>query len=446
MKIKKILFICGLIVMAIGTGWVIRNKPTTMQEVIHTENLGDVAVAHPLWGAEGLILVFVDTNKFPAIALAQRLAATGVTAAIVDSVRFFNRFNAASGQCLDDRRVAAAINELLKKSPVKRLIVAGLAEGALVPFINAQSASVSGTANLSVGFSVDLPVDLALCPPLLSQYRQQKPILVSSPALKGFWRSVWTDQPAAETAVFIKSLGNVDTRIAAYDTAPDTLLIEELNTALGKNKQSSPPMPVVEVPVAKPGYNVTLFYSGDGGWRDLDRTVAGEMAALNYPVVGVDVLRYFWEHKSPEQASADLATTMAYYRKNWAVKSFVLAGYSFGADILPALYNRLSQQDKDSVALLALIALANSADFEIHVSGWLGQSAGEKSLAPELAQIPKNKILCIYGKDEKAETACTGLLNTEAKILELPGGHHFDQDYPKLTRQILDVYRQHGIN
>jgi len=30
--------------------------------------------------------------------------------------------------------------------------------------------------------------------------------------------------------------------------------------------------------------------------------------------------------------------------------------------------------------------------------------------------------------------------------LDLPGGHHFDNDYPKLTRQILDVYRLHGIN
>ncbi|MGZ8947075.1 MAG: virulence factor family protein, partial [Methylococcaceae bacterium] len=202
----------------------------------------------------------------------------------------------------------------------------------------------------------------------------------------------------------------------------------------------------VEVPAAKPNDNVTLFYSGDGGWRDLDRTVAGEMAALNYPVVGVDVLRYFWEHKTPEQAASDLAATMAYYRKNWGSKSFVLAGYSFGADILPAIYNRLSPKDKDSVGLLVLLALANTADFEIHVSGWLGQSAGEQPLAPELAQIPTPKILCVYGKKEKAETACTRLLNSEAKILELPGGHHFDQDYPKLTQQILDVYRLHGIN
>ena len=169
------------------------------------------------------------------------------------------------------------------------------------------------------------------------------------------------------------------------------------------------------------------------------------MVKQNYPVVGVDVLRYFWEHKTPEQAAADLTATMAYYRKNWAVKSFVLAGYSFGADILPAIYNRLSLQDRDSVSLLVLLALAKQADFEIHVSGWLGQSGGEQPLAPELNQIAKTKILCIYGIDEKAESACSEL-SSPATILELPGGHHFDQDYPKLTRQILDVYVQHNIS
>jgi len=69
-------------------------------------------------------------------------------------------------------------------------------------------------------------------------------------------------------------------------------------------------------------------------------------------------------------------------------------------------------------------------------------------LAPELARIPKNKMLCIYGKEEKAATgtACSSLQNSEARVIELPGGHHFDRDYPKLTRLILNNYWQHGIN
>ncbi|OAI09616.1 hypothetical protein A1353_04705 [Methylomonas methanica] len=449
MKIKRVFLVfLTLGVMSAGIWLSVQKNPLLVEKQLTTDNFGDISVAEPLWDSQGMALVFVDTQKFPAKALAQRLAATGVTAAIIDTATIFKHFSAENEECLDGHFVATAINALAKQLPnpaVNRLMVAGLTEGALLPFLNAQDPIGNAAINLSIGFSVALPADLDLCPPLSSSQKNKQRLLISAPVPEDNWRSVWTDQPSDETAVFIRTLGDVDTRIAAYDMPLDDLLIEEVKSAMGQSNQATPPMPVVEVPAAKASDTVTLFYSGDGGWRDLDRTVAGEMAAQNYPVVGVDVLRYFWKHKTPEQAAADLAATMAYYRKNWGTKSFVLAGYSFGADILPPVYNSLSTQDQNSVSLLVLLALADHADFEIHVSGWLGQSGGEHALAPELLKLPKQKILCVYGKDEKAETACTKLANTDADILELPGGHHFDQDYPKLTRQILDVYRKHGI-
>lgn len=446
-KHLRVYFLLSLI--GIGAGFIIHNHPPILQKSITIENFGDVTFAEPMWNAntKNVVLVFMDTTKFSASRLGEQIATTGVTTAIIDTTQFFKAFNSQSEQCLNSAHVTAFIKTLTKKIPKsieKHLIIAGIAEGALIPFINAQS--VTDATNLSIGFSVDLPHELVLCSSLVSQYQNQKLRLVASDPLEGDWRSVWTDQPAAKTGVFIRTLGNIDTRIADYDTTLDTLLIEELNVSLGRVHQILPPMPVVEVPATRPSDNLTLFYSGDGGWRDLDRTVANEMAALNYPVAGVDVLRYFWKAKTPEQTAADLASTMAYYRKKWGIKTFVLAGYSFGADILPAVYNQLSTDDKDSVALLVLLGLAKSADFEIHVSGWLEKSAGERFIAPELSQIPKDKILCIYGKEEKAETACITLENSAAKVLELSGGHHFDQDYPKLTREILDIYQQHGIN
>ncbi|WP_019865303.1 virulence factor family protein [Methylovulum miyakonense] len=422
-------------------------KPPVVQELSRTESFGELTVTRPLWGSQGLAIVFADTKKFPASVLGRRVAALGMATAIINPWPFFKRFNAATGQCLDANAAATSIASLLKGLPptsTKPLVIAGISEGALLPFLNAQSSQADTATNLAIDFSVNLPDGLAVCPPLASQ--DPKNTLLASTALKGHWRPVWTDHPAGQTAVFIKAIGNTNTRIAAYDTPLDAVLLEELKASLGQTDPSSQPLPLVDVPAAKPNGTITVFYSGDGGWRDLDRTVAGEMAAQNYPVVGVDALRYFWERKTPGQVAADLSATMAYYRNNRGIKFFVLAGYSFGADILPAVYNRLPQQDQDSVRLLVLLALANNADFEIHVSGWLGQNAGELPQAPELAKIPKTKILCIYGKEEKSETACTGLQNSDANILELPGGHHFDQDYPKLTRQILDVYRQHGIN
>lgn len=90
-----------------------------------------------------------------------------------------------------------------------------------------------------------------------------------------------------------------DTEIAAYNTPLDTLLINELKALLGQ-ETDAPPMPVIEIPADKNNSTVTLFYSGDDGWRDLDRSVADEIAKLNHSVLDIDVLRYFWERKTPE--------------------------------------------------------------------------------------------------------------------------------------------------
>ncbi|VXC65701.1 hypothetical protein PSEUDO8O_70237 [Pseudomonas sp. 8O] len=34
------------------------------------------------------------------------------------------------------------------------------------------------------------------------------------------------------------------------------------------------------------------------------------MAAASHPLVGIDTLRYYWQHKGPEQSAADLSRLM----------------------------------------------------------------------------------------------------------------------------------------
>jgi type IV secretory pathway VirJ component len=99
-----------------------------------------------------------------------------------------------------------------------------------------------------------------------------------------------------------------------------------------------------------------IIYSGDGGWRDLDRSLAGVLASKGMNVVGVDVLRYYWKQKSPVVAASDLARIMRYYQQRWHQQKVVLIGFSFGADVLPFLVSRLPAELAADVSLLSLLS------------------------------------------------------------------------------------------
>ena len=254
----------------------------------------------------------------------------------------------------------------------------------------------------------------------------------------------WNDNPDDVTARMVRNLDKTDTTIVDYTSTAPQMLISGIHVALAG---AAPQMPVVEVRLDAPKQSdtVTLFYSGDGGWRDLDRAVADQMTLDGYPVVGVDVLRYFWEHKTPEQSAADLSHLMQTYREKWGAKRFVLAGYSFGADILPAVYNRLPEADRNQVDALLLLALARTGNFEIQVAGWLGKVGQEAEIGPEMAKLPASKVLCVYGTDEAEDSGCTQSSAVGEK-LALPGGHHFDEDYPKLARLLVEAIQKRSAN
>ncbi|TBU99559.1 virulence factor family protein [Phytopseudomonas dryadis] len=279
---------------------------------------------------------------------------------------------------------------------------------------------------LSVGFALGKP-DCDAAPPTRSAH--------------GHWLAAWNDNPDDASARFVRQQANAEPLIGDYQTAPKALLLAQLRRLL---QGAGDALPVVEVAATQPGDTVSLFYSGDGGWRDLDRAVAEQMAQRGYPVVGVDTLRYFWQRKSPEQAASDLSELMRQYREKWHARRFVLIGYSFGADVMPALYNRLPDSDKQQVDAIVLLALARSGSFEIRVQSWLGQAADEAATGPELAQLPAAKVLCVYGQEEAPESGCTQE-QAVGERLQLPGGHHYDKDYPALAQRLIAAIgaRQH---
>ena len=129
---------------------------------------------------------------------------------------------------------------------------------------------------------------------------------------------------------------------------------------------------------------------------------------------------------------------MQHYRQKWGTKRFILTGYSFGADVLPAIYNRLEASEQQRVDAIILLAFARTGSFEIEVEGWLGNAGKEAATGPEMAKLPPEKVVCIFGEEEIDESGCTDK-TAVGEAIKLPGGHHFDENYPKLAQRLVDV-------
>ena len=314
-----------------------------------------------------------------------------------------------------------ALDQALTQLPEKPNLVAGIGPGAAQAWRWLATQNDDKARAISVDFTVEQPGCQAPLP---------------KSAAHGHWNVAWNDNPDDASAAFVRDQANAETSISDYDIHLPQVLKAQLTQALVGRDGNALAIPVVEVPAGQTTDTVTLFLSGDGGWRDLDRDVAGEMAKLGYPVVGIDTLRYYWQHKTPEQSAADLSELMHHYRQKWGTKRFVLTGYSFGADVLPAIYNRLPVEDQQRIDAVMLLAFARSGSFEIEVEGWLGKEGQEAPTGPEMAKLPASKVVCVYGVEETDESGCTEK-TAVGERLKLPGGHHFDENYPALAKRLI---------
>jgi type IV secretory pathway VirJ component len=196
-------------------------------------------------------------------------------------------------------------------------------------------------------------------------------------------------------------------------------------------------LPLVEVPAAGSSPYLAVVLSGDGGWASLDKEVAGVLAARGVPVVGLNSLQYFWQARTPDALAADLARVLRHYLPAWGKSRVVLAGYSFGADVLPFAVSRLPAELRAQVALVALLGPSPTAEFEFHVGSWLGRSSSAAlPVPPEIAKLAGTKTLCFFGEKED-DSPCHGLEPKLAAAVPMQGGHHFGGAYQSIGERIL---------
>jgi type IV secretory pathway VirJ component len=181
---------------------------------------------------------------------------------------------------------------------------------------------------------------------------------------------------------------------------------------------------------------LAVIISGDGGWADIDRQLADTLAHNGIATIGFNSLKYFWHPRDANTFARDLSRALLYYADAWHKTTFVLIGYSIGADVLPAAVNRFSAELHKKIELLVLLGASPTVSYEFHLSNWLGDEGGPtEPTLPEIDRISDIPILCVYGTDEK-DTVCKRSRNNRLKQVPLAGGHHFGGDYKGIANRI----------
>lgn len=200
------------------------------------------------------------------------------------------------------------------------------------------------------------------------------------------------------------------------------------------------------LPIEKPAAGdaqkpMVVFMTGDGGWAELDKGVSSRLAKQGMPVIGWSSLTYFWNEKTPTQTTKDLVRIIDYYSQQWGRKQVLLVGYSFGAEIVPFVINRLPESYRKMIVGGAMLVPSISSDFVVHMSDWVSSpSLGKYPTLPEVQQIKDVPLLCLYS--EREDDDLCPLLNKQGnvKVLQVSGGHNFGKQYSLVSKQILTSF------
>jgi type IV secretory pathway VirJ component len=381
--------------------------------------------------------------------IAQSLARQGALVAGIDTAALFRNLEQDDG-CVSPDGDLENLSHFLQayyRLPTYRpaLLVGAASGSAFVHAMLAQAPAGTFSGGISLGFCPVMPLRKPLCPSAAA----------SRPAAK--LGAPWTvlqglnDQSCRAAAKqFLAKVGGakvISIPGGNYGEGDFHTWESQFATAYQKLAAQAPTpanvsaselrdLPLIEVPATGAGDTLALLISGDGGWAGIDKELAAEISKQGVPVIGLDSLRYFWRARTPESTSADVDRILRHYLTAWNKRAVLLIGFSQGADVMPFIVNRLPPATRNSVRVVALLSLSQTAVFEFHLQNWLGRGDDEVPVAREVSKMTDVRTLCVYGEDEE-DSMCTRPEAEALQVIKLKGGHHFDGDYDSLARLIL---------
>ncbi|MCX6225639.1 MAG: hypothetical protein NTV01_12965 [Bacteroidia bacterium] len=186
--------------------------------------------------------------------------------------------------------------------------------------------------------------------------------------------------------------------------------------------------PIVPIPATvKDSLPIAFLISGDGGWTGFDYSIGKSLADKGIPVIGLDAQKYFWKLKTPEETATEVSRALTYYMQEWKKTKFILAGYSYGACIIPFIATRLPGDLQGSLIGIYGLSPDITVDFEVHITDMIGfgRAADSFKVADEIKKIRQFQPVCIFGESESADLR-TRFSEAGAKIITIPGNHHYN--------------------
>ncbi len=406
--------------------------------------LGVLRVFHTASTARSVVFLFSDAAGWTddLSETARRLAQAGAIVLGVDLPNYQAGLRASDDGChyliseIEDisKRVQRQFGVTRYRTP----LLVGRGEGGTLAYAAlTQSPYVTVAGAVALDPVPVLETKVSLCPGATATPAGGGFTYANKTDLPGSWTYTYTTAPATAPDWAKPEQGAHISGWKRWLYGDDiTYLVRPLLGSANSDPAGLDDLPLTPIPSTQDGDTLAVILSGDGGWRDIDRTIGEALAKDNIAVVGWDTLRYFWQPHPATQVAADLGRVINSYGKLWNRKRILLIGYSFGADVLPAAYNLLAPDVQARIEQISLLGLSETADFQFHVEGWLGvESADASKTLPEIAKIPKSLLQCLYG-DEDGDQICTNPAFDGITRNKLSGGHHFDGSYDLLAQTI----------
>jgi type IV secretory pathway VirJ component len=433
---------------------------------------GSVYVYRPK-GTPKSVAIYVSGDggwELGVVNMARALRAMGAVVIGVDVRRYFASLHQAAQRPNASCQMIAGDFETLSHAVQKKIglteyhvpVLVGYSSGATVVYATlVQSPPGTFAGALSLGFCADQDFQGAeLCPGAGVHYThnaQHELVFAAAQGLKQRWIALQGEkdqvcdaQAAQKFAARVANGSIVSLPTVGHGFSIEKNWLPQFRTAYARLSAPPPPtvlrapeisdLPLQEVHASGSGPEFALLLTGDGGWAGLDQELATRLAAAGVPTVGLNSLKYFWTQRTPESTARDVARVLRHYLSDWNKQKVLLIGYSFGADVLPFVVNRLPSDLRERVTSVSLLGIDSNASFEVQLADWVGGDNAGPATRPEVTSLSHVAVLCIYGEGE-SDSICPLLPPGAATREQIGKGHHFSGDYAALAEHILAFAR-----